>query len=155
MRKIVVAICFMVSLMANAQGIGNIKFGAPYNEALVCIKDMFGEPVSANSEMVTYNNVSYKGFKWNELVFRFTNGHLVEARYYMNQKDKAMAKRQLDSIAKAMEKSYAISRDFEDDGNVFYAGGISPMGMGRLFTIFVSPRNGSWTSQLRFGPFRS
>ena len=71
----------------------------------------------------------------------------------MNQKNKRMATAKMSAIAKVMEKDYSMSMDYEDDGNLFYAGGTSPLGYGRLFTIFISPRNGVWTTQMRFGPF--
>jgi len=155
MKKIVLAICIVFSMVANAQGIDNLRFGTAYNDALTLIKAQYGSPLSIDSESVTYKNVSYQGFKWNEVVFKFTNGKLSEARYYMNQKNKILATKRITDIAKTMEKTHVITKDYEDDGNLFYAGGKSPMGFGHLFTIFVSPRNGVWTSQLRFGPFRS
>ena len=54
-----------------------------------------------------------------------------------------------------MGKKYEISYDEEDGGDVFYKGGTSPLGYGKLFTIFTSPMDGRWTAQLRFGPFKN
>lgn len=153
MRKAILGLCFMCATVAGARGIESIKFGTTYQEAVTNIKASLGEPLSSDTNVLTYKDVSFKGFTWNEITFRFKNGKLVEARCYMNQKNKRMATAKMSAIAKAMEKDYSMSMDYEDDGNLFYAGGTSPLGYGRLFTIFISPRNGVWTTQMRFGPF--
>lgn len=64
------------------------------------------------------------------------------------------AKAELENIAKNLNKKHALSQDYEEDGSRFYAGGLSPKGIGRLFTVFVAPHNGQWSDQLRFGPFK-
>ncbi len=154
MRKLVVALGLLIATMARAHGFGEVRFGMVYDEALSSIKTVYGEPVVANSDVVSYYDVAYEGFRWDEISFRFTNGKLTEARCYMNHKNKGTAAKQLSAIAQAMQKSYAMTMDYEEDGNVFYAGGKSPVGIGHLFVVFMSPRDRMWTSQLRFGPFR-
>lgn len=153
MRKAILALCFMFGTAVCAQGIGCIKFGTNYQEAVAEIKASMGEPVFSDTHVVTYKNAAFEGFTWSEVTFRFKNGKLAEARCYMNQANKNMAVAQLGIIAKAMGREHSLSMDYEDDGNLFYAGGLSPMGYGRLFTLFISPRNGTWTTQMRFGPF--
>ena len=153
MRKAIMALCLMCATMVSAQGIGNIRFGTTYDEAVTDIKASLGEPVSSDANVVTYKNISFKGFEWNEITFRFKNGKLAEARCYMNHKNKRLATAKLSEIANIMENEHVMSMDYEEDGNLFYAGGRSPMGVGHLFTIFISPRNGIWTPQMRFGPF--
>jgi hypothetical protein len=50
-------------------------------------------------------------------------------------------------------KKYGISKDKEDQGPWFYVGGISPRGIGHLFTIFMYRKLGNHCAELRFGPF--
>ncbi|MGI6243036.1 MAG: hypothetical protein ACOYJK_05830 [Prevotella sp.] len=154
MKKFVLGLCLMFAITSNAQGIGNVRFGTAYDEAMACIKAILGTPIAADASVVTYKDVSFKGFKWSEITFTFKNGRLAEARCYMNQRSKRAASSKVTDIAKVMAKDHVMSMDFEDDGNKFYAGGKSPEGFGHLFTIFISPRNGVWTTQMRFGPFR-
>ena len=154
MKKALLGLCLMCATMANAQGIGKVRFETAYDEAVPCIEAILGTPVAADANAITCKNVSFKGFKWSEITFKFKEGRLTEARCYMNQRNKKAATSQLSDIAKVMEKEHVMTMDFEDDGNLFYAGGTSPMGYGHLFTIFISPRNGIWTTQMRFGPFR-
>ena len=58
-----------------------------------------------------------------------------------------------EEVAKVLKRSHAITKDYEDKYTAFYKGGRSPMDFGHLFTIFVSPYKGGWTTQLRYGPF--
>ena len=147
-------LCVVFESVSNAQGIGNVQFGSTYEEATARIVETFGHPAHATSDEIVYNNKSFEGFRWNKVTFRFRNGQLCEARFYKDHKSKWMAKTELDSIAKNLSKKHAISLDYEEDGTRFYAGGQSPLGIGRLFTVFVAPRNGHWSDQLRFGPFK-
>ena len=58
------------------------------------------------------------------------------------------------SLVKKMETRYSVSYDEEDGGTAFYKGGNSPLVIGCLITIFVSPYQGKWTCQLRYGKFQ-
>lgn len=153
-RTFLIVLSLAFASVSNAQGIGNVQFGSTYEEATARIVETFGHPAHATSDEIVYNNKSFEGFRWNKVTFRFRNGQLCEARFYKDHKSKWMAKTELDSIAKNLSKKHAISLDYEEDGTRFYAGGQSPLGIGRLFTVFVAPRNGYWSDQLRFGPFK-
>lgn len=153
-KTLLLGLCFLFALQASAQSIGKVRFGAPYNEAVSHIKEAFGTPLKTTDDEVVYANASYEGFLWNRVTFRFQEGRLCEARFYRDHKNKGKAKAELEDIAKSLSKKHALSQDYEEDGNRFYAGGLSPMGIGRLFTIFVAPHNGLWSDQLRFGPFK-
>lgn len=154
MRQFVLMLSLLLSTWASAQGIGKIKFGSSHDVALKAIEATFGTPSKTGNDVVVFANKDFEGFRWDEVQFKFKNGVLNEARFFMNQKTKAKAKSELDVIAKALGKKHEMSVDYEDDGNRFYSGGHSPAGFGRLFQAFISPRKGAWSDQLRFGPYQ-
>lgn len=153
MKKILLVFCFLASFSAHAFADGNLEFGSSYDSAIVTIKAQLGTPMTETSDTLIYRNIDYCGFKWDQVVFRFKNKVLMETRCYRFQANKVKAVGMLPTIAKEMEKSHVMTLDYEDDGTVFYAGGKSPEGFGHLFTIYVSPYQGRWSTQLRFGPF--
>lgn len=153
-KALLLAVCFLFTLPAFSQGIGKVRFGASYEEAVKHIKETFGNPEKSTSDEVAYTNASYEGVQWNWVTFRFKDGLLCEARFYQDHKNKGKAKAELENIAKCLGRKHTLSLDYEEDGNRFYAGGLSPLGIGRLFTVFVAPHNGKWSDQLRFGPFK-
>ena len=55
-------------------------------------------------------------------------------------------------VAKEWSKKYELSEDY-DDGAYFYMGGVSPKGIGFLFTISIAQRQGRWDTELTYGPF--
>ena len=154
LKVLLLVACFLSVLQAFGQGIGKVRFGASYEEAVTHIKEAFGNPEKSTVDEVAYSNASFEGVQWNWVTFRFKEGLLCEARFYQDHKNKGKAKAELDNIAKCLSRKHALSLDYEEDGNRFYAGGLSPMGIGRLFTVFVAPHNGRWSDQLRFGPFK-
>jgi hypothetical protein len=154
MRKLLILAFLLASTTSFAQGIGNVKFGTHRNVATKAIKELFGEPSSRDAEMIIYTNKTFEGYHWDEVLFKFKGDILTEARFFMNQKNKNLARKQLTRISETLGKKHIMTEDIEDDGNTFYAGGKSPMAYGHLFTLFISPRNGIWTDQLRFGPFK-
>lgn len=153
-KALLLVLCFLFATQVYGQGIGNVRFGAPYEEVVPHIKEAFGSPLKATDNEVVYANALYEGFLWNRVTFRFKEGRLCEARFFRDHKSKGKAKAELEDIAKSLGKKHALSQDYEEDGNRFYAGGQSPMGIGRLFIVFVAPHNGLWSDQLRFGPFK-
>lgn len=153
MKKILMTLCLMFATLTQAQDLKKLKFGTIFDDAIINIKSSLGEPTTSDTSLVVYQNIHYRGLKWDKITFKFAQQKLCEVRCYMNKKNKQQALTQLSTIAKTMKKDYPITMDFEDDGSVFYAGGVSPMGFGHLFTIFVSPHKNSWTAQMRFGPF--
>lgn len=153
-KALLLWLCLLFASQGFAQGIGNIRFGASYADAVARINETFGTPVQTSNDEVVYANTSFEGFRWNCVVFRFHEGRLCEARFFLDHKSKGKAKAELESIAKSLGKKHVMSHDYEEDGSRFYVGGQSPMGIGRLFMLFVAPRNGQWSDQLRFGPFK-
>lgn len=152
-RFLLILILMTGCLSISAQGIGEVRFGSSREVASEAIFQLFGQPSSTDGNCYIYKNKEFEGFHWNEVLFRFTNDRLTEARFFMNQRSKYEARRKLTAISKVLAKKHVMSMDIEDDGNHFYAGGKSPLYYGHLFTLFISPREGRWTDQLRFGPF--
>ncbi len=153
-KTFLLALCMLLPSLSAAQGIGKVRFGASYEETLENVKETFGNPAQATLEEIVYTDMLFEGFVWNKITFRFRAGKLNEARFYLRQKSKAKAKSELEAIARNLGRKHMLSLDYEEDGTRFYAGGLSPLGIGRLFTVFVSPYNGQWSDQLRFGPFK-
>lgn len=147
------AVCLMMTALSYAHGLSTELFGTRYADALRNIESILGKPAKVDADKVIYNKVEYEGMKWDEAYFKFSDGQLVEARFYSRQAGKAKALRHLEEVAKVLKRSHAITKDYEDKHTAFYKGGRSPMDFGHLFTIFVSPYKGGWTTQLRYGPF--
>ena len=153
-KALLLGLCSLFASQISGQGIGNVRFGSTYEVAAMHIKETFGNPVKATDDEMVYANTLFEGILWNSVTFRFMEGRLCEARFYQDHKNKVKAKAELETIAQNLGKKHALSLDYEEDGNRFYAGGLSPMGIGRLFIVFVAPHNGHWSDQLRFGPFK-
>ena len=157
MRKVFLLMAMFVSLAMNAQRVekvGTVELGKPYAEALEAIKAEFGEPVSVSEDQVVYGKKSYRGTTYDEVKFRFRDGKFNEARFFVKVGSKAAAQKRMEDIAREMKSSYDVSRDVEDDMSWFYKGGKSPVGVSHLFTIYTYPRQGSYGTELRYGPVR-
>ena len=152
----------LFSLAVNAKGdtgVANVDFGTSYDMAITKLKQTFGEPAMSDSAKVVFMNRLYDGDRYDKVEFYFEQekGDCVfnQARFYIFCTNKNVARQRLKFLSKVMGKKYEISYDEEDGGDVFYKGGTSPLGYGKLFTIFTSPMDGRWTAQLRFGPFKN
>lgn len=157
MRKIFILMAMFVTLAVNAQRVekvGTVELGKPYAEALEAIKAEFGEPVSVSEDQVVYSKKNFRGFTYDEVKFRFKGGIFNEARFFVKVGSKAAAQKRMEDIAKEMKSTYNVSRDVEDDMSWFYKGGTSPVGVSHLFTIYTYPRQGSYGTELRYGPVR-
>lgn len=157
MRKAFLMIAMLVSLAVSAQRVekvGTAELGKPYAEALEAIKAEFGEPVSVSEDQVVYSRKNFRGFTYDEVKFRFRDGKFNEARFFVKVGSKAAAQKRMEDIARELKSSYDITRDVEDDMSWFYKGGSSPVGVSHLFTIYTYPRQGSYGTELRFGPVR-
>ena len=161
MKKILLALALMVSLSVNAQqnaDVAGAKFGSSYDETLTTLKSNFGEPSTKSENQLVYLNKMFEGMKADrvEIGFQELNGttKLNQARFYFYCANKSAAVAKMKTLVKAMQKKYDISYDEEDGGTAFYKGGRSPLGVGSLFTVYVSPYQGKWTCQLRYGKFQ-
>ncbi len=161
MKKLFLALALMMSLNMSAKQeaaeVAGATFGASYDETLTALKDKFGEPSVKLEDKVVYLNKLFEGMKADrvEVSFQNTNGDskFNQARFYFLCANKAAAVAKMKALVKKMELKYSVSYDEEDGGTAFYKGGNSPLGIGNLFTIFVSPYQGKWTCQLRYGKF--
>lgn len=154
MKRLFFLMCIWAMILSlHAQGIGNVKFGMPRSEAVSELEQLFGTPSALSDDQMIYTNRDFEGYRWNQVVFNFKQGKLTEARFFMDKNNKSHAKTEMRHMASYFGKKYSISDDIEEDGTEFYTCGKSPAGFGRLFTLFVAPRNAIWTTQLRFGPF--
>lgn len=154
LRNCLVALLGGIAMATQAANLENLKFGSTFLDTESVVKAELGEPLNCDSVMINYEDVLLYGMKWNKVDFNFTNGKLAEVRCYLYNSNKNGASKQLIRIAKQMEALFPMTRDYEEDGCLFYTGGTSPEGIGHLFTLFISPQNGTWSTQLRFGPFR-
>lgn len=154
MKRIVLLLLMLLSLTANAQGIGDVRFGSTHQEAMKNITALFGQPVNVSPDQCFFTNRTFMGMQFDEVHFNFQKGKLTEARFFKKQKSKHAAKSGMKELNDTLTKVYPTTMDLEDRTTPFYVGGASPAGFGHLFTIFVSPRNGAWSTQLRYGPFK-
>ena len=160
MKKFFLAMALLVSMtMSAAQDaeVAGAIFGSSYDETINAVKGTFGEPSSKTSEKLVYLNKSFEGMRVDRVEFSFQdlNGvsKLNQARFYIVCPNKSAALAKMQLLAKKMQAKYSVSYDEEEGGVAFYKGGNSPLGIGNLFTIFVSPYQGKWTCQLRYGKF--
>jgi len=157
MKKVFLLFALFVSMTVSAQRVekvGTVQLGLPYNEALSAIKAEFGEPVSVSSDEVIYGKKNFLGFNYDEVKFRFKNGRFNEARFFMKVGSKGGAQKRMEDIARELGKTEGLSRDIEDNNTWFYKGGISPVGVSHLFTIYTYPKQGTYGTELRYGPVR-
>lgn len=154
MKKLIFMIFLSVSMVAEADILDAGFFGTHFDVAVKMIDKEFGkQPKTVDANEIRYIDVKYAGMVWNEARFMFINGVLSEARFYCKQASKVAALKHVSELAGTMRRQHAITKDYEDRRTFFYKGGKSPMDFGHLFTIFVSPYKGGWSTQLRYGPF--
>lgn len=156
MKKLLAAICLCFSLVANAQNVekvGNVELGLPYAEALSAMKAEWGNPSKENEQEVTYKHKTYKGFEFDEVIFRFKNGRFNEARFFVKVGSRYAAQKRMEELAKEMGKEKTLSKDVEEGGAWFYKGGRAPSEAAPLFTLCTIPRKGEYGMELRYGPF--
>ena len=154
-KTIVSFIIFMFSISVGAQNrtlMEGVDFGMPIANALTAIQRIYGEPAKKSDTSVVYTKKAFSGMDFDAVEFGFKENKLVDARFIMNSATRAESEKKMDSIAAKMKK-YGISKDKEDQGPWFYVGGISPRGIGHLFTIFMYRKLGNHCAELRFGPF--
>lgn len=161
MKRLFLALALMVSLSVSArQGVdvAGAEFGSTYEETIEALQGKFGAPNTKETDKLVYLNKVFEGMKADrlELGFQELNGttKLNQARFYFLCANKAAAVAKMKALAKKMGEEYNISYDEEDGGTAFYKGGNSPLGIGNLFTIYVSPYQGKWSCQVRYGKFQ-
>lgn len=144
------------SLSASSQGrklLEGVDFGMPMDKATAAIQRIYGAPEQKGESTISYTKKSFRGMTFDQIEFGFKEGRLVDARFVCDCKTRVESSSKMDAIAAMMKKSYEISKDKEDQGPWFYVGGISPRGIGHLFTIFMYRRQGIHCAELRYGPF--
>lgn len=161
MKKILLTLALMMPLTMSARNdaeVAGARFGSSYEETLTTLKQNFGEPSAKSADQLVYLNKSFQGFNADRVEVGFQSlkdAHLLnQARFYFFCPNKVAAITKMKALAKKMELNYTVSYDEENGGVAFYKGGCSPLGIGSLFTIFVSPYQGKWTCQLRYGKFQ-
>lgn len=161
MKKLFLALALFVSLTVSARqsaDVAGAEFGSTYEQTLTSLEGTFGNPNSKEANKIVYLNKNFEGFKADRAEFGFQdlNGtkKLNEARFYFLCANKNAAIFKMKALVKKMSAKYEVSYDEEDGGTAFYKGGNSPLGIGNLFTIYVSPYQGKWTCQIRYGKFQ-
>lgn len=163
MTKIFIAIAFacILSLFARAKndaGIEGVAFGSNYETTLAGIRSTFGTPIQANKQQIVYKDMTFKGLKFEKAIFKFQtdslgNTYFSEARFTSSPTNKRSALKDIEVLAKTMDKDYpGVTIDWEDESTPFYKGGMSPLGNSYLFTVCIYPVNNGYTTVLRYGP---
>ena len=133
--------------------IGNACFGDSQQAVALALHEAFGKAGKQTENTISYSKELYRGMRFDRLTFTFQQDRLVDASFSTARRTRAEAIALMDSIAVNMKQTYGISKDKEDQGPWFYVGGISPRGIGHLFTIFIYRKQGLYYTELRFGPF--
>lgn len=158
-RKILLGLflCLSMSMWGADNEFVKIVFGTSRNEAVQMLKMQFGEPNATTDDAFIYYDMTVNGYKFSKIVFGFepkqSGGYFNEARFFIVEPTRKLAVVDRDSLARLLGTHYGITYDFEENGNKFYKGGISPAGIGHLFTICTHRREGKWTTELRYGAF--
>lgn len=161
MKKLFLSMALMVSLTMNAKSeaeVAGAVLGSTYEETQSALKTKLGEPSQKSANQLVYLNKYFEGMKADRVEIGFQELKGVEifnqARFYFYCANKTAAIAKMKALAQKMGSQYQVSYDEEAGGVAFYKGGCSPLGIGSLFTIFVSPYQGKWTCQLRYGKFQ-
>ena len=161
MKKTFLSLALMVSLTISARrsvDVEGVSFGTSYEETIAVLQKTFGLPSVKVPDKLVYLDEKFEGMKADKVEFGFQEVDgtpvLNQARFYFLCNNKASAVEKMKTLAKNMGTKYNISYDVEEGGTEFYKGGISPIGIGNLFTIYVSPYQGKWTCQVRYGKFQ-
>jgi hypothetical protein len=145
------------SVPQNKAYVENVRFGISYHTVLQDFQQLWGSPEAKDSASILYANKIFQGMKFDriELDFQYVDStsYFNQARFYRICSSKVQAVRQMKILAGRLSKIYPVSYDEEDGGTPFYKGGCAPVGLDDLFTVFVAPRKGRWTCQLRYGAF--
>jgi hypothetical protein len=144
-------------VLRNKANVDNIRFGISYHTVLQDFQQLWGSPEAKDSASILYANKIFQGMKFDriELDFQYVDStsYFNQARFYRICSSKVQAVRQMKILAGRLSKIYPVSYDEEEGGTPFYKGGCAPVGLDDLFTVFVAPRKGRWTCQLRYGAF--
>lgn len=155
------AFALLISATAYADSNANIQgiaFGTNYETALKEIKGQFGAPTAVNGKQIEYRNMTFKGIKFEKVTFKFQadeqgNTYFSEARFTSSPVNKKSALKNVEALAKTMDKDYpGVTVDWEDDNMPFYKGGSSPIENNYLFTVCIYPAGNAYTTVLRYGP---
>ena len=153
-RILVLCVSILFAFQIQAEPVENastIRLGSEYNIAKKAILTELGEPIVSQKDCIAYSNLKYKGFQFNSVSFNFKNDKLIEMRFFINTPNKLKANQYVKKLADMMAKDYSLSMDLSDN-SYFYKGGVSPKGIGHLFTISAAKIQGEWKAELRYGP---
>lgn len=163
MIKCIFAAMFALFISATAHagsdaGIQGVAFGTNYETALEEIKGQFGTPTAINDKQIEYRNMVFKGVKFEKVTFNFQadkegNTYFSEARFTSRPVNRKDALKDVEALAKTMDKDYpGVTIDWEDGSIPFYKGGSSPIESNYLFTVCIYPTGNAYTTVLRYGP---
>ena len=93
-------IIFSLVLVTNTYAergakVGNVTMGMDYEQALDSIRTEFGKPNMVNQDTVLFRNLSYRGFVFDKVLFKFKAAKFNEARFFIYAKNKAAAVKDL------------------------------------------------------------
>lgn len=161
MRKILLSLFLLAALTIQAAGedtdFVNVNFGTYYSEAMEAIRAKYGEPSLVEDNAVVYLDKDISGYTFSKIIFGFEKGtsgsYLNQARFFITKPTRHEAVANRDSLANQLMQNFGVTYDYEENGNKFYKGGVSPTGIGFLFTLSTARREGQWMTELRYGAF--
>ena len=119
------------------QTIGGIPFGISRTEALLKLRNKYGEPeYNPKSTVLSFKNVTYAGRDFNTVHFLFEsdgiNSYLNACIFVKDAKTRDDAVSIMEGLKKDLEKRYDVGSAEAENGFTTYGGGVSPIWDGNI-----------------------
>ena len=156
-RLIILVTAVLTTLTGLAQQkaivFDDVAIGSPYEDVAEALTVRYGNPATKTEDQIVYRKKIFQQFLYDVLIFNFRQGKLSEARLYANEPSFAVAQKEMEKIAKVIDKTWPLSKDREGRYTWFYVGGIAPSGIGHLLALHTYKVGKGYHTELRFGPF--
>lgn len=161
MKRILSLLLFaaFIYLPVSAGDFVPVAFGTAREKALDSFISLWGRPVQEDERSVTFLDKRQGGYLFNRIVVGFEDsdkgGYFNQIRFFIVCPTRQQAISRRDALSRTLGDiyKYGVTYDYEENGNKYYKGGISPKGIGFLFTIYTQRLRGKWTTELRYGAF--
>lgn len=110
-----------------------IPFGSSYETAREILENKYGEPEKDLSDKttITYQRKSYAGFLFDRIIFLFQadahKSYLNGCIFILEAKSLNDAEKKQKMLYEELSSKYTINVTFDDDKNIVYRGGYSPI----------------------------
>jgi hypothetical protein len=143
----------------------NVPFGISIENGRRILKQKFGDPDYEEENRVVYFNISYAGFNFDTIMFKFQSdgyySYFNNCLMVIGSKTKKDAAETMESLYNKMSQKYIISEGKDTNGNKYYFGGVGPVeeyATGFRIMLMKSPKgilngNQPYQTVLGYGPY--